>query len=349
MNPTTTSIAATLALIAALLAVGVSADFHTERVHLLDTFKTAAGCKTHLFRGALPLDSSSLEFVYEPLVSAMEEAAKKVDVNVHAKDLRIIDLSLLHPDSEKEAPEIEAERNFFEQNPSKGFFFSVPIQGSSANPSFLNTKAQREIATGFNAWSKESLPSLIDAIRYLLTSDETVLLNNSPSLEQFEVLGFTHSDFANALNVLLGEQQGPCADVAIYFHCQHGMDRTGEVAASYLLRYGGFLQQYDGSSDSFTKDRPTSLQQVVDMNEQVLGRHITAHNQRALSWMCLSLAVSGMEEFESLNCSIDYYVDSEESEEVEDAIFSASPSLLSPSLVSLFLSFLFFATRFMYH
>jgi protein tyrosine/serine phosphatase len=68
----------------------------------------------------------------------------------------------------------------------------------------------------------------------------------------------------------------------IYFHCGHGQDRTGELAAAYLLQYTA-----------------ASFQEVWRFNRN-LGMDVPA-NINAMQWLCEWVRVTARP---TLNCAL---------------------------------------------
>ena len=72
--------------------------------------------------------------------------------------------------------------------------------------------------------------------------------------------------------------------VVVFFHCEEGVDRTGEVAAGYAMKY---LNQ--------------TFQEVMTFNDHVISRNIEKASFQAAQWYCWYLYYAQGQQ--SLDCS----------------------------------------------
>src|ERR1700754_4561668 len=100
-------------------------------VHFVDTFNRPGGNANYLFRGALPLTGdqySGYTYNYCGLKSAIKTAAADVGITM-PDDYMIYNINLLQWENSDEVPKIEAEYNFFQSNPDKGWFMFWETKG----------------------------------------------------------------------------------------------------------------------------------------------------------------------------------------------------------------------------
>jgi len=117
----------------------------------------------------------------------------------------LIDYKLYYFDDPLEDPDIILETDFFQSNPSLGEIRLTKIVGDLTSPDIYPTSYVQAEAMNLASWQPDSLPSFIPSLNKVL---------NTPG--------------ANGLPVV------------IYFHCECGCDRTGEIAGSYAMTYMGY-------------------------------------------------------------------------------------------------------------
>jgi hypothetical protein len=113
----------------------------------------------------------------------------------------VVDISLVNSINPQEAVHLGIERRFWKDNNELGQVINHPVYGSLTSPNDYSTEERKRL---------EKIPTL---------SSTDVLLENIQSLL-----------LANQLNGL---------PLVLYIHCEAGMDRTGEVAAAYAMKYLG--------------------------------------------------------------------------------------------------------------
>ncbi|GAB5369105.1 hypothetical protein AAMO2058_001376800 [Amorphochlora amoebiformis] len=193
-----------LALAVAFWPIGFLADhepFRPERARLVDY----RGGR-YLFRTNQPTNSST--FLYDDLLSVFRSLtlnSSGVPPIPLGKEVYIVDICLLNVATE--SPDIQIEKEFFIRNPSKGRFVNYPILGSLIPPGWYPSVIRSVLAKYLDRWSYDKLPSFIQTIFHLMTSD-----NISAPAD---------------------------ATVVILIHCEAGTDRTGEVSGSYMQAHLG--------------------------------------------------------------------------------------------------------------
>ncbi|KYR01244.1 putative protein tyrosine phosphatase [Tieghemostelium lacteum] len=219
----------------------VYCTFYIEyrKFHLIDkTPVLSNGFVNYLFRGNEPTISTpnGEEFSYEQLVDCLRNSSESQGITL-PDDFYIIDIKLIYGVS-SEIPVIELERNFFAANSSLGEFGTNVTLGDLWDPNFIPKSDRIEWAKNLTEWQKDNLPQRME-------------------------------DYYNILNTPLDKP------VVLFFHCLCGCDRTGEIAASYVMRYFGW--------DFIT---------ALDWDEKIAGRPIMPNNKWGAQWYCLYLKYS---------------------------------------------------------
>ena len=75
----------------------------------------------------------------------------------------------------------------------------------------------------------------------------------------------------------------PTTPTLIFFHCEAGADRTGQVAASYMMQYHGF-----------------TAKQAFEWDNEVAGRNIAQMSQNGMLFYCWWLTYQ--QGFKNLDC-----------------------------------------------
>ena len=139
------------------------------------------------------------------------------------------------------------ETDFFNANPDKGLFFNWPIVGSIFSPNTLSEAERIKEVAALNT-SIDNLPTLIPKIR-------STLFSSVP----------------------------PTKPTFLFFHCEAGSDRTGQVAGSYMMQYKGY-----------------SARQAFEWDNEVAGRTIETFSQNGLLFYCWFLTYQ--QGFNNLDC-----------------------------------------------
>lgn len=193
-----------------LLITLASADVDPKRVHVIDyRSKTTNGGAALVFRGNTPVsdDGTSLNFTTWFSVMATNAYAQVGVQFAPPSQVYVIDISLEDPYLDYQFPE---EVTFWKDpaNAAKGKFINWQLYGSMNYPPDFNASQQDSMARNVSLWAIDHLPERVLAIRQLML-------------------------------------QGPPAgysQLAIYFHCTHGQDRTGEFSNAYRLAWHSSIQ-----------------------------------------------------------------------------------------------------------
>lgn len=182
-----------LFIVAVLVACVFASSHKVKHVHFIEQNVN------YLFRGGSP-DPKHV-FDYDYLVHRMASQALSEGNVVLPSDFYLIDINLLDPNNTAELPDIEAEEQFFQSNSSAGEFIHYKIVGEETSPFDVDSSKLPGLASSFDSWSADKLPTFVDSIRNTLTATDYPL------------------------------------PAALYIHCECGCDRTGEVAGAYYLQY----------------------------------------------------------------------------------------------------------------
>jgi len=180
----------------------------------------------------------------------MEQRA--IEANVSFPDLskahvKLIDISLLNDLTQHD--DIKVEMDFFNANPDKGVFYNWPIYGSLVSPNWLAEAERIKEVASLNT-SIDNLPSLIPRIR----------------------------------NTVFNEV-APTTPTILFFHCEAGSDRTGQVAGSYMMQYHGY-----------------TAKQAYEWDNEVAGRQIVTMSQNGMLFYCWFLTYQqGMKNLDCMN------------------------------------------------
>jgi len=222
-----------------LFITSVFADvLDPSKVHLIDWTK-GQSFTNYIFRGNQP-DGNNTQgetiFDYVNLQKALVIAAANQSI-VLPETFYIIDYKLYYLEDPDEEPDIELEQNFFKSNPNLGEVRLTRIIGDLTPPSVYPTSYVKSEAMKLSSWQPDDLSTLIPAI--------------------------------NALLATPGPQNLP---VVVYFHCECGCDRTGEIAGSYVMTYLGY-----------------TYTQAYNWDQSIAGRWILPNHNWAMEWYCTYL------------------------------------------------------------
>lgn len=153
-----------------------------------------------LFRGNSPLSKDYSKFDYDSIISEMQKVSCKRGI-IFPETFVMLDVSLLDPDVYDDQFCLNIEREYFKQNPNHGMLLNWIVLGETINPDNMSNKTEmRNMAKDLNQWSHDKVPYLV------------------------QMLG----EYMNMHNY---------TPLVIYLHCMAGVDRTGEIAGAYALRY----------------------------------------------------------------------------------------------------------------
>jgi len=224
----------TLLLITTILVVICKADYlEYRKVHLVDqTPPLSNGNVNYLFRGNEPKISvdGKDQFAYDELINCMVNNSLSLGVKFPPQ-FYLVDIKLTYNHT-SELPDIDLEKTYFEANPSIGEFNTNITMGDWSDPHFIPSFERVRWATNLTDWQKDDLPARMELYR----------------------------------NILYTEMDVP---LVLYIHCECGCDRTGEVFASYVMKYLGW-----------------SFKKAIDWDYQIAGRYILPQHQFAANWYC---------------------------------------------------------------
>lgn len=209
-------------------------------VHVVDSASVAGGVTNLLVRGGNPVVGSNGSFDPAAMQAALAAAAKAAGVAMPAKYV-LVDIDLENFDQTNSADRGHgvAEFSFFAKNPAAGSYRFWQTVGTSANASdpSLPAAVVSYLAHSFPAWQSDQLPARVAALRQLLTSADPSGLPR-----------------------------------VVFFHCDCGCDRTGEMGGAYWLA-----------------QMNVPFATVIERNTDIAGRPMLCNNFLALQWYCLYL------------------------------------------------------------
>ncbi|EGC32956.1 hypothetical protein DICPUDRAFT_155043 [Dictyostelium purpureum] len=222
-----------------------SSDLESRKVHLVDYYQLPNGNTNYFFRGNEPKKTlsnginksnySTAILAYDDLVEYMRNNSQTVYGITLPDQFYIIDIKLVTGPLPSELKDVELEQNFFAAEPQLGEFHMNQTFGDIIDPQFVSKDNLEKYATSLPTWSKDNLPLRM-------------------------------RDYHN---ILITQRDLP---VVLYVHCECGCDRTGEVMASYVMRFKGW-----------------NLEKALEWDFQIAGRVINFANRWAAQWYCLYL------------------------------------------------------------
>jgi len=216
-------------------------DLDPAKVHLLD-WTRGQSYTNYIFRGNQPdgtYSNGTNFFDYNGLRSALTAAAANQSVAL-PDVFYLMDYKLYYFNDPLETPDIILETDFFQSNPKLGEIRLTKIMGDATSPELYPTFYVEDEAMDLASWQPDDLPALIPSLRQVLYSP--------------------------------GPQNLP---VVIYFHCECGCDRTGEIAGSYMMTYMNYTY-----TESYNWD------------QSIAGRWILPNHNWAMEWYCCYLRYS---------------------------------------------------------
>eukprot|EP01132_Coremiostelium_polycephalum_P002885 gene2885-3586_t len=174
------------------------------------------------------------QFAYEELVQCFVNNSKSLGVDFPT-DFYLYDIKLIYG-LKSEDPDIILEQKFFQANSTLGQAATNITLGDIYDPKIVPQAELIKWATTLSQWQKDDLPLRMQVYRDILYSTE----------------------FDKPL--------------VLYIHCECGCDRTGEIFASYVMKYQGW---------SFNKS--------MEWDYAVAGRKIMPNHQFAAQWYCYYL------------------------------------------------------------
>jgi len=237
-----------------MMVVGVNGDgddYYIEpaKIIFLDRTYFANGIDNYLFRGNEPktTDANGNDvFAYDLLISYLNNATIQKAGFLLPPNLYIIDIKLVYDSDPTQSGDIELEQNFFAANPNLGEEITHVVLGDASDPGELPDFYVDEQAPTLASWQDDDLPDYIASINALLNTP-----NDQPTV--------------------------------IYFHYECGCDRTGEIAASYAIKYLNY-----------------TYPQAIQWDDSIAGRDILPNHEFAVHWYCYYLQL--VEEYDWLEC-----------------------------------------------
>ncbi len=167
---------------------------------------------------------------------AYDELEKTIRERLSAKGLSLSTDFLLVDISLLSAPDelrfTAIEKEWYRKNPSLGCYWSHPLYGIQDSPIGLSREVRRE----------EIAQHKVKQLRIFLKNLRTMVTTRCER------------------------------EVVLYAHCRAGTDRVGEIAACYMMQYGGY-----------------SYDQVMAENRKIAGGEIHVGTQNAIAWYAFYL------------------------------------------------------------
>lgn len=182
-----------------------------------------------------PAPVSNGSFVFDELRSQMQTMGQKEGNITIPDEFTLVVISMLNTLKSSEAAELKVEEDYFD-GLSGSRLIKWPIIGDVTSPSIYPKSLCRSEAKKIDS-EHDHMVTKIKTLRLLLTNA------TSPTV--------------------------------VYFHCDAGMDRTGEMYGDYQMTYAN--QTYH---------------EVYDFDNSIEGpggRSINKVNKQALEWMCIYL------------------------------------------------------------
>lgn len=174
---------------------------------------------------------------YEMLDFMQQRALSEAGASLPSNPI-VWDVSLMNAMVPDEFPLLQVEQAYWKQFPERGYFTNWVIYGEQQCPADeTNSTVLIEKARTFSKWGWDKIDSRI-----------------------------------STLHAAIQMSAASSASLIVVFHCYHGADRTGEMAASYQMRY-----------------QNVSWPMAMKTAYGIAGRHIAKENQYAAQWYCLYL------------------------------------------------------------
>ena len=234
-------------------------DFDAKRVHLIDEINGS-----YFFRGNEPLigNGKNRQFAYTELISKINQKLEHAGHEKLAPDsFQLVDISLLN--SAADEFDLKIERNFFEENPSKGSFIHWPMFGITEI-----VPANETVRT----LGKISLDLLYPT--FLLVHTLTKIDINKVSKHNKKI----HKEVKKLHKMLQSSGENNTKKTVFYIHCNAGCDRTGEFIAAYRMTINKL-----------------SCSEASDKNTGECGRPQNYYSVNGTYWYCRYLRSIGSE------------------------------------------------------
>jgi hypothetical protein len=161
-----------------------------------------------LFRGHAPLAGNPPAFDYPDLVADIKDAAAghgKFPAKFYLVDVSLLEIQNSCGDPNDDRGRLQAEFDFFNQNPKSGEFHNWQTDGIQidATSATITPQFQTYLVHHLDSWLPDKLSARVEQLH----------------------------------EWLLHGIKGVKLPVVIYIHCVGGCDRTGEMSGAYGLRY----------------------------------------------------------------------------------------------------------------
>ncbi|KAK8794598.1 hypothetical protein WA158_001579 [Blastocystis sp. Blastoise] len=245
----------------ALLALCLADTFDHTHIRFLEA--TPAG--NYLFRMGMPKFNDTA-YAYEGIREWFPKVAAEHGV-VLPEDYYIIDISLLT----SERSDVDLERTFFEAHPTLGRLINWPIHGLHLNEIQEGCKfAGIPVENCSHTQPRDYSPE--DVKKIALQLPKFAMKDNLPLY------------FTMIRTFIDTPHEKP---YVVFWHCECGCDRVGEVSASYVMQFQGW---------NFTE--------AMKWDEDVPKRHIEYDKQIHAQWYCEYLNAIGKTRIQDCgNCS----------------------------------------------
>lgn len=230
--------------------------FDPQVVRMVDSFGHNV-----LLRGSIPVGKDGA-FVYDELRAEIEVLLPELK----GQKFHLIDVSLLGT-MEGEMPDVDTEAKFFDGHPELGSFVWWPLWGT-------NTSAVWKACQSKEIPLRDcENPTMQPAVYRDRRQGHVVeILANEFLVDK---MSDRLVERTSQLRAWLTDTTTRSIPTLIYFHCECGCDRTGELAAAYNMRYHNM---------SFTD--------AIDADVALIQRTIGYCNQVAVQYLCLSMVAS---------------------------------------------------------
>lgn len=226
------SLALAISIALASLVARPAASLEYDKVWLLNAlFHNSTNTSTYLFRTDEPVIND--EFQYRTLITFMKWRAYAWNVSMPGDDFYLVDVSLNNNISDGHM--IKVEEDYFSAHPHRGEFWSFPLCGSPVDPYGENATARAAYVRS-EAYINGSCDDLVHRVPRI------------------------HAAF---------HTPHPTKSKVVFFHCESGSDRTGEMTGAYMMRY-----------------RTWSAAGALGWDTQIAGRALFPVNVNGMVWYC---------------------------------------------------------------
>ena len=248
MNLSAGFAAAVIATVA-LLSIRCSGEhLHFDRVLLVDYHVLPSGATNYLFRTPKPVHNKTFE--YAKLIELAQRRLTADALPPLQFPVYVIDVNLLNTCLSDDRHDIEREEEFFSENTDLGEVFVWPLMGNHVDPRLLKND------------------TLADMLQYYDEQPDQ-LATRTQTLH--DMLRTQYGNTTNTSTIVIN-------------HCQSGLDRTGEMMASYVMAFKNF-----------------SFPQAVEWDNSIAdGKAMHQRDENEAAWYCFYLTM--VKGYVGLNC-----------------------------------------------